>query len=232
MNPAVELVRAGEPARKRSPLAAARLHRQLTVEAAARRAGISADQVTWLEEGRVYRFPSTDDAILAALLYASALGIGNREARGLAGLPVPPVTSEANQRGRLAVVAALAAAVVGLVAVVAAPGRGDDPSAAAAARSTLPPPWRIHVDVLNGSGDFVYTRRVADRILALAYRVDRVTKATRFDYPQTSVYYPPGGEAVARRLGESLGVGTKPLPGGDDPRRLVVIVGPERGPGN
>ena len=46
-----------------SPLASARLHRKLTVEEAARRAGLTADQIEWLEEGRVYRFPSADDAL-------------------------------------------------------------------------------------------------------------------------------------------------------------------------
>jgi hypothetical protein len=96
---------------------------------------------------------------------------------------------------------------------------------------TLPPPWRIAVDVLNGSGDIHHTRRVASRIGALGYLVERVSRADRFDYPQTAVYYPPGGRAVAVRLARQLGVATKPLPGGDDPRHLVVIAGPQRGPG-
>ena len=50
---------------KTSPLAAARLHRQLTVEEAAKRAGLTADEVEWLEDGRVYRFPSADAALVA-----------------------------------------------------------------------------------------------------------------------------------------------------------------------
>src|ERR671939_1700663 len=79
-----------EPLRTSSPLAAARLHGQLTVDEAARRAGIGADEATWLEEGRVYRFASADRALIAALLYATSLGIDHREARELAGLPVPP----------------------------------------------------------------------------------------------------------------------------------------------
>jgi hypothetical protein len=41
------------------------------------------------------------------------------------------------------------------------------------------------------------------------------------------VYFPPGGEAVATRLAKQLAVPVQPLPGGTDPRRLVVIVGPE-----
>jgi NADP-dependent 3-hydroxy acid dehydrogenase YdfG len=35
----------------------------------------------------------------------------------------------------------------------------------------------------------------------------------------------PQGEAIAKRLGDDLGVGTVALPGGDNPLRLLVIVG-------
>src|SRR5438034_8036626 len=73
-----------------SPLASARLQRKLTVEEAARRAGISPEQIRWLEEGRVYRFPVADDALIAVVLYATALGIEQDEARALARLPVEP----------------------------------------------------------------------------------------------------------------------------------------------
>src|SRR2546429_8527352 len=73
-----------------SPLASARLQRKLTIDEAARRAGLTADQIEWLGEGRVYRFPSADDALVAAVLYATALRIGPDEARGLARLPVEP----------------------------------------------------------------------------------------------------------------------------------------------
>jgi hypothetical protein len=86
------------------------------------------------------------------------------------------------------------------------------------------------VVVLNGSGDIVYTRTVASRIQALSYQVVHVGRATTFNYPQTQVYYPPGGEAIAVRLAKQLDVPVQPLPGGNDPRRLVVIVGPPRGP--
>jgi hypothetical protein len=85
--------------------------------------------------------------------------------------------------------------------------------------------------VLNGSGDIVYTRSVASRIQALSYKISHVGKATSFSYLQTEVYYPPGGEAIGVRLAKQLGVPAQPLPGGLDPHRLVVIVGPERGPG-
>src|SRR5712691_7885990 len=101
MNRGMELVQPLEPTGEDSPLARARLHRQLTLAETARRAGISEEQAQWLEEGRVYRFPSPDDALLAALLYGSALGIDNREARELAGLPVPPAPVERNPLPRL-----------------------------------------------------------------------------------------------------------------------------------
>ena len=86
----MELVHPLEPDGEESPLARARLHRQLTVEETAKRAGITAEEVRWLEEGRVYRFPRPDDALIATALYSTALGLENREARELAGLPVPP----------------------------------------------------------------------------------------------------------------------------------------------
>lgn len=229
----MELAQTLEPIRERSPLAAARLHRQLTAEQAGRRAGLTADEVTWLEEGRVYRFPSADDALAALLLYVTALGIDRREARELVGLPVPPRPLEDNPRGRLIGLAAIAALLLALLAAVLVPdlGRGDSAAKAVAPARALPPPWKISVDVLNGSGDINYTRRVASRIGALAYQVKRVAKADRFDYRQTSIYYEPGGEGIAVRLARQLGVTTKPLPGGDNPRRLVVIVGPAKGPG-
>ena len=59
----MELVHPLEPTGEESPLARARLHRQLTLEETARRAGITPEEVRWLEEGRVYRFPRPDDAL-------------------------------------------------------------------------------------------------------------------------------------------------------------------------
>ena len=56
-----------------SPLAHARLHLQLTVDEAARRANISTEEVQWLEEGRLYRFPTPDHALLSTVLYATGL---------------------------------------------------------------------------------------------------------------------------------------------------------------
>lgn len=230
----MELATTLEP--KRSPLAQARLQRRLPVREAAVKAGLTEDEVAWLEEGRVYRFRTPDDALLALLLYATALGLDHREARTLAGLPVPPKPFEANPGARLAVLAAVAAAAVALMAVFMLPARADEQARAAeavriAAEAKLPKPWEIDVDVRNGNGDMNVTRRVASRVGALGYHVARVARANRFDYPQTAIYYERGGRAVAERLARQLRVVTRPLPGGDNARRLVIIVGPQRGPG-
>jgi transcriptional regulator with XRE-family HTH domain len=221
---------------KRSALAQARLRRRLPMREAAAKAGLTEDEVSWLEEGRVYRFRSADDALLALVLYATALGVDHREARTLAGLPVPPKPFEANPRARLLVLGAVAAAAVALVAALVMPGRAEEQARASeaarlAAEAKLPKPWEVDVDILNGNGDINHTRVVASRIGALGYQIARVARANRFDYPQTAVYYERGGKQIAERLGRRLGVGTRPLPGGDNPRRLVVIVGPPRGPG-
>ena len=209
-----------------SALARARLQRQLTPEEAARRAGLTHDEVEWLEEGRLYRFRSSERATVALLLYTTSLGIDRREARRLAGLPVTPATS--NPRGRLAVAAGVAATALAITLAVVVPPRLGNDSPPGTTAAGLPPPWRISVDVLNGSGDITYTRRVADRIGSFAYQIKRVSRAGRFDYPETSVYFPPGGEKIAQRLAEQLGVTARPLPAGKNPRRLVVIVGPRR----
>jgi hypothetical protein len=219
----------------RSPLASARLHRRLTIEEVAKRSGLTPDQVEWLEEGRVYRFPSVDSAIEATLLVAAALEIDRREARRLAGLPVAPRPLDVNPTGRLVGVAAISAALMALVAFVLVPALvgtsapAVDPVVAQAA--TLPKPWQIKVDVLNGAGDINWTRQVGSQIQSLAYTVKKVGRADRFDYPLSAVYYSPGGRLIAVRLARQLGFVTRPLPGGSDPNRLVVIVGPQRGPG-
>jgi len=221
-----------EPSSDRSPLAAARLRRRLTVEDAAKQAKLTTEEVTWLETGRLYRFPSSDSATLTLLLYSTALEIDRREALELAGLPVPMRPLDRNPGRRIATLAAVLALVVAIgAAFTVVPGAASDHSSAGATAATpvkLPPTWKVSVDVLNGSGDIRYTRRVADRITALAYTVRSVRRADRFDYPETAVYFEPGGAALARRLAEQLGVATKPLPGGRNPRRLVVVVGPER----
>ena len=199
------------------------MRRRLTLEEAARRSGLPAEEVAWLEEGRLYRFATGDDAVAAAVVYASALGVGPAEACELAGLPPP-------QRGhvrRLAVLAALAVSIAGLAAAIVFTGPAHHRSGATPSRPglALPPPWKVRVDVLNGAGDINWTRQVASRVGALGYRLGRVARANRFDYPRTAVYYEPGGQALAVRLARGIGTVTSPLPGGSNPRRLVVIVG-------
>src|SRR5215207_5259455 len=142
--------------RKRSPLAHARLQRQLPVREAAAKAGLTEDEVSWLEEGRVYRFRTADDALLALMLYATALEIDHHEAREIAGLPVGPRPFSANPRARLAVLAGLAAAAVALAAVFVLPGSADERAREAqasrlAAEAALPKPWQIDVDVLTAA---------------------------------------------------------------------------------
>ena len=204
-----------------SPLAAARVRRKLTADQAAGRAGLTAEQVVWLEEGRVYRFPSPDDALMALLVYATALGIDHAEARRLAGLSVPIYARY--PLARVLGVMALAVLLAILLATLL-PGLDIGRSARKTSARPLVPAWRISVDVLNGShGGIACTRRRADRIGALGYRIERVAAASRFDYRQTSVYFEPNGDRIGSQLAEALGVPSKPLPGGQNPHRLVVI---------
>jgi transcriptional regulator with XRE-family HTH domain len=226
----MELVHPLEPKGEESPLARLRLHRQLTLEETARRSGLTVEQARWLEEGRVYRFPSSDDALVATLMYGTALGIDNREARELAGLPVPPHPVERNPLPRLIVLGAILIGVTVMATLLLAPHSGGKQSSAAPS-AILPPPWRIQVSVLNGSGDINYTRQVASRIGAFGYGIKKVGRADAFNYPQTAVYFPPKCEGLAVRLAKQLGVATKPLPGGVGACQLYVIVGPARGPG-
>lgn len=216
------------PAGGASPLTTIRLQRKLTVEEAAKRAALWPEQVEWLEEGRLYRFPGTDAAVMALLRYATSLGVDHREARRLSGMPVEPLTRRPLGRWiASAAIAALLAAVT--LALVLGLGRDAGGTSAAKSVSALPPPWKVAVDVLNGGGDINYTRTVASRIGAFGYRIEHVTKANRFDYRETAVYFEPGGAPLAQRLAGQLGCGTtSPLPGGRNPHRLVVIVGPPR----
>ena len=225
----MELARplAAEPAAQTSPLTSLRLQRKLTIEEAAKRASLWPEQVEWLEEGKLYRFPRHDTAVLALLRYATALGIDHREARRLSGMPIEPPTRR--PVGRWIAAGAAVAVVVAAAVVFAFGSGGSSPSPAKRLSATLPPPWKYSVDVLNGSGDINYTRQVASRVGSFGYRIQHVTKANRFDYPATAVYYEPGGATAAQRLAGQIGCGSpKPLPGGSNPRRLVVIVGPAR----
>ena len=217
-----------------SPLGAARLRRRLTVEEAAARAHMDVDQVKSLEENCLYRFGSNADALAAALVYATALGISEREARQIAGTPVSSRLVETWSLRRTMAIAAFLAAAGMLVWFGVRPEFRPDASAAtpsgspapaAAVVFALPQPWEIHVDVYNGTGSGNAAASMANRVAGLAYQIGEVKDAKRDDYTKTLVYYPPGGEAIGARLAKSLGVGTAALPGGNDPKRLVVIVG-------
>jgi len=217
------------PSPEASALGAARVRRRLTLEEAAARTGLDPEELRALEEGRIYRFPSVDDALAATLVYATALGIDEREARKAAGLR--------RRRGwsldRWLAALGFAAATVLLAWFVAVPQLRDAIPAAAGgspasaeARVQLPPPWEIRVDVYNGTTTPNAATRFSNQIGGpLAYQLGSVDNASRLDYVQTRVYYPPGSEAIAERLAKQLGVETTALPSGKDPKRLVVIVG-------
>jgi transcriptional regulator with XRE-family HTH domain len=227
----VELARplAAAPSERTSPLTTLRLQRKLTIEEAAKRAALWPEQVEWLEEGRLYRFPGNEAAVMALLRYATSLGIDHREARRLSGMPVEPPARRPVGRW---IAAGAATALVVSVTLTLLIGIGTDTTSAKRQGATLPPPWKVPVDVLNGSGDINYTRRVASRVGSYGYRIQHVTKASRFDYRETAVYFEPGGAKLAQRLAEQIGgVQTRPLPGGSNPRRLVVIVGPAHATG-
>jgi hypothetical protein len=226
----VELVSQLRGKTERPPLAAARLRRQLTVERAAKLAKLTADEVSWLEEGRLYRFESSEAAVTALLLYSTSLGISRREARQLSGLPVLPRPTLTDAKSKTAFGVGLSVVAATVAAALLLPGlvRGSSPEPTSPSQAGLPATWKISVDVLNGSGDMNYTRRVADRIGSKAYRIERVSRADRFDYPETAVYFHTGGERIAERLADELKVAAKPLPGRGNPKRLVVVVGPAR----
>lgn len=213
-----------------SPLVAARLRRRLSLEQAAARASLDVDAVKNLEESRTYVFPSTADAIAAAVVYASALGITEREARELAGLPVESVVDRWSLR-RWAIVLGFVAALAALMIFVLRPQfiPAEPPAppapAAQAAAAPLPERWEIQVDVYNGTARGNAAAGIANDIAGLAYRIGEVRNAKQRDYVDTRVYYPPGAEAIAERLAREIGVRTTALPGGDDENRLVVIVG-------
>ena len=174
----MELVHPLEPTGEESPLARARLHRQLTVEETARRAGITAEEVRWLEEGRVYRFPRPDDALdRDRRCTSTALGIENREARELAGLPVPPQPVERESAPTAASSSARSRDRARRVRDAALhPALGRQTGAQTAERD--PAAAVAHpVNVLNGSGDINYTRQVASRIGAFGYTIKKVGRA-------------------------------------------------------
>jgi hypothetical protein len=195
---------------------------------------MEVDQVKSLEENCMYRFGSNANALAAALVYATALGISEREARQIAGLPVTSRLVNPWSLRRSTAICAFIAAIGTLVWFGFRPEFGSEPPTAAtpAASQTpadptaaLPEVWEIRVDVYNGTGAGNAAASMANRVAGLAYQIGKVGNAKRDDYRKTLVYYPPGGQEIAARLAQQLGVGTAALPAGDNPNRLVVIVG-------
>ncbi len=224
-----------------SPLARARIRGTLTVEQAAEAAGVTADAARWLEQGRLYRFADADAAIAATIAYAGAVGALEEHARdGVA----RAARRARSPRRRALVVTAIAVAAVGVAATIAAAlaerdGSGTSAGAApgvtrvaagaggGAAASAAPAtsPAAVVVDTIDAAGRPTAARALAVRLTGLGYRVGRVTSAGRRDEPDTAVYFEPGGAAAGARLARSLDLPSRPLPGGSDPRRLVVVVG-------
>jgi len=212
-----------------SPLKGARERRELTTRAVALRTGLTEQEVEWIEEGRLYRFPSQSAAIMAAVVYATALGIDKAEARKLAGLPVGR-TIGVNAKTRLIAVGAVAALLSALAVMVVAPNlqltKTRTRTVEAIPNANLPAPWKLQVRVENGNGDIAWTRQVASRIGAMGYTISKVGRADRFSYKQSTVFYGSGGKDVGVRLARQLGVAAQATPG-LTAKQLLVIVGPK-----
>lgn len=209
-----------------SPLAEARERHGLSVTQVAYRTGLSEQEIEWLEEGRLYRFSSQNQAVLSAVVYATAVGIDRSEARRLAGLPVTS-TVRVNAKARLVVVGAMAALVSALAVMMLTPNLRitQTRTVEAIPNANLVPPWKLSVTVENGIGDITWTREVASRIGAMGYTIAKVGRADRFNYPSSAVYFGAGGKDVGVRLARQLGVDAQQAPGLSD-RQLLVIVGP------
>jgi hypothetical protein len=166
---------------------------------------------------------------MAAVVYATALGLDRHEARRLAGLPVGRRVS-VNARARLVVVGLAAALLSALGVMVFVPNlqltRTRTRTVEAIPNANLPAPWKLAVNVENGSGDIGWTREVASRIGAMGYTISTVGRADRFTYRTSTVYYGPGGQAVGLRLARQLGAGSQQV-SGIRARQLLVIVGPK-----
>jgi hypothetical protein len=210
-----------------SPLAEARERHGLSVTQVAYKTGLPEHEIEWLEEGRLYRFASQNQAILSAIVYATAVGIDRFEARSLAGLPVTG-TVRVNAKARLVVVGAVAALLSAFAVMVVAPNLRvtQTRTVEAIPNANLVPPWKLHVTVENGNGDISWTRTVASRVGAMGYTIAKVGRADRFDYPTSTVYYGPGGHDVGLRLARQLAVTAQEAPG-LAARDLLVVVGPQ-----
>ena len=192
------------PYRRPSPLAEARERHGLSITQVAFRTGLSEEEIEWLEEGRLYRFPSQNQAILSGIVYATAVGIDRFEARRIAGLPLTGVV-RVNAKARLVVVGALAALLSALGVMVARaehpPDAHPNGSSRRSRTRTCTPPWKLQVTVENGSGDINWTRTLASRVGAMGYTIaQRSAAPTASTTRARRVYYGPGGQAVGVRL--------------------------------
>lgn len=212
---------------QRSPLREVRERRGLSVAHVAYRTGLSESEIEWLDDGRLYRFPSQNQALLAGIVYATAIGVDRYEARRLAGLPVAG-RLRVNAKARLAVVGALAALLSALAVLLVAPNLRVTHTKVVEAipNASLTPPWKLQVRVENGNGNIVWTRALASRIGAMGYTISKVGRADRFDYPSTTVYYGTGGNEVGLRLARQLSARAEEAPGLTK-RQLLVVVGPK-----
>lgn len=211
-----------------SPLAEARSRRDLSTKQVAYRSGLSEQEIEWLEEGRLYRFPSQNAAILAGVVYATALGVDRFEARRLAGLPLTGGGFRVNARARLVVVGALAALLSALGVMIMAPNLHltRTRTIEALPNASLVPPWKLKVTVENGAGDINWTRTLASRVGAMGYAIAHVGPADRFNYKRSTVFYGAGGRGVGLRLARQLAVATEEAPG-LKANQLLVIAGPK-----
>jgi hypothetical protein len=211
-----------------SPLKEARERRELTVRAVSLRSGLAEQEIEWLEDGRIYRFPSQGAAIMAAVVYATAVGIDRAEARRLAGLPVGR-TVGMNAKARLVAVGLAASLLSALAVMVLVPNlqltRTRTRTVEAIPNANLPAPWKLQINVENGSGDINWTRELASRIGAMGYTIAHVGRADRFDYRETAVFYGPGGKGAGWRLARQLAVPAE-LTASLKPLQLLVIAGP------
>ena len=206
-----------------SPLGAARLRRRLTIEEAAARAEMDVDSLRSLEENRVWRFGSNADAIAAALVYAAALGVSEREARELAGLPVRPRSHRGGGAGGWPS-EVRPSPLVGLALLQPSSGRNEPPPRRHPARRASSPPaeaaerWEIQVDVYNGTRVGNAAASVANEVAGLAYRMGEVGNAKRRDYTKDARLLPAGRRGDRRGASRpSSVIGTAALPSGDDP---------------
>ena len=223
------------PSSDESPLARARVHRQLTIDEAARRAGVAPEECTGSKRAgsTAFRPPTARCSRRCSTRRRSSSTTARRS--GWRGCDVPPIPPEANPLKRFGAITAFAALILAAVLAVAF-ARNEStgkPNASVARRP------RRAAGAVGDQG-----RRAERQRRHRLHAHGRVAhpgavvpnpegrQGGGFNYPQTQVYYPPGGQAIGERLAKQLDVPMQPLPGGNDPKRLVVIVGPEKTVGN